>query len=151
MSSTQISSPYTPASHPVTGTFSDGHIFEGELRDLRARVADGVLILHGTVGETGLITSGKQFEQELNLRIDDTLRILTLNLEPLELEQCGLKLDLAPVQLDVTEGHAGGHLLVTMLAWVAGLLKVHGPVDGIATLLNRIFLGLGLGRSRFRG
>ena len=138
--------PAAPTSTPVTGTLADGTAFTGALSDLTVKARQGVMTATGTITGSGLPAGGTTFTAPVqSLATPAGCTILTLDLGPLHLDLLGLVVDLAPVNLDVTAVPGAGNLLGNLLCAVAGLLDGGGPLGRIASLLNRILSGLGLG------
>lgn len=134
---------------PITGRLPDGTLIAGAIDNLRSNAVDGNLTLSGTLTLTDPPGASQQFSQTLTLSqlyVNSTSSVLILDLGALELDQIGSTIKLIPVELTVeSEAESGSaSLLPAMFGWLAGLLDNEGPVEGISTLLNRIFTSLGL-------
>lgn len=138
---------------PITGRLADGSLFTGAISNLRASVVDGELTLTGTLTRTDPPVGSQQFTQQFTqtlslsqLYVNYACSVLILDLGPLHLDQIGSTVKVIPIELSVEPGTESGsaNLLPAMFGWLAGLLDNDGPVEGISTLLNRIFPRLGL-------
>lgn len=137
------------AGRPITGRLADGGPFTGVISNLRTNVVDGQLTLTGTVTATDPPGDSEQFDQTLSLSqlyINYAGNVLILDLGSLHLDQTGSTVRVIPMELRVESAaeSRSATLLPALFGWLAGLLDNEGPVEGISTLLNRIFPRLGL-------
>lgn len=137
------------AGRPITGRLADGSPFTGTISNLRTNVVDGQLTLTGTLTATDPPGDSQQFDQTLSLSqlyVNYACNVLILDPGPLHLDQTGSTVRVTPMELsaEAAAESRSATLLPALFGWLAGLLDNEGPVEGISTLLNRIFPRLGL-------
>lgn len=137
---------------PIAGRLPDETLTTGAIENLRSTTAQGNLTLTGTLTLTDPPGGSHQFRQTLTLSqlyVNTASTVLILDLGTLDLDQIGSTIKLIPVELTVDPEEESGStsLLPAMYGWLSGLLDHDGPVEGVATLLNRIFTSLGLRRN----
>ena len=149
----QVSGRQAALDLPVTGTLPDGRTFTGQLSQLAVSVVNGVPMLSGMIAGTGLPVAGTPFTTAIS-SAQATCRVLTLNLQPLNLDLLGLVVNLDEVNLVIDAVQGPGNLLGNLLCDLANAANpavLVLPVQFIAPFVAQAIPVLGLGPILPRG
>jgi len=149
----QVSGRQAALDLPVTGTLPDGRTFTGQLSQLAVSVVNGVPMLSGMIAGTGLPVAGTPFTTASS-SAQATCRVLTLNLQPLNLDLLGLVVNLDEVNLVIDAVQGPGNLLGNLLCALANAANpavLVLPVQFIAPFVAQAIPVLGLGPILPRG
>ena len=125
-----------PATLPVTGTLADGTAFAGQLSHLSTSVVNGVLMLYATITGQELPDDGARIMVPVQqLTAGQGCTVMTLDVGPTNVPDLGV-VDLNRIELDAIVVCGAGTGYGNPLS--AGPLDGEGPLEGIATLLNRL-------------
>ena len=122
----------------MTGTLADGTGFVGRLSHISTSVVNGVLMLHATMTGQQLPDDGARIVAPVQqLTAGQGCTVMTLDVGPTNVPDVGSVVDLNRIELGamVVPGVGTatyGNPLST------GPLDGDGPLEGIATLLNRL-------------
>lgn len=137
----------TQAANPLKNiavTDTAGNLTGGALSINSFAVRKGKVMANGTL--TGTV-NGEQITKAVSLPVttgQHSCDILNLQLGPLDLDLLGLRVQLSPVDLNITAEQGSGNLLGNLLCEVAQLLDGNGRALGkLAGLLNDILRALG--------
>ncbi len=130
---------------PITGTATNGDLFNGTLNVTHFQAQNGQLQAVGTLTGTLTDTTGAVVGTITNMPVTlpvasaaGTCQVLNLTLGPLDLNLLGLMVHLNQVVLNITAQSGPGNLLGNLLCGVAHLLDGNGSANGLAGLLNNL-------------
>lgn len=133
----------------ITGRLADRSLVTAAISDLSSSVVDGELTLTGILTPPDPPVGPQQFAKTVSLSqlyVNSACSVLIVDLGQLSFDHIGSTVNVIPIELR-SHPHAdsgSASLLPAMFGWLAGLLDSDGPIEGISTLLNRIFTNLGL-------
>ena len=126
-----------PATLPVTGTLADGTDFVGQLSHLSTSVVNGVLMLYATMTGQQLPDDGARIMVPVQqLTAGQGCTVMTLDVGPTNVPDLGAVVDLNPIELAAMVVSGAGTVHGNPRS--AGPLDGEGPLEGIATMLNRL-------------
>ena len=126
-----------PATLAVTGTLADGTAFVGHLSQLSTSVENGVLMLFATMTGQQLPDHGARIMAPVRqLTAGQGCTVLTIDVGPSNVPDLGSVVDLNRIELTGTVVPGAGAVYGNPLSATA--LEGDGPLEGIATLLNRL-------------
>ena len=131
------------ATLPVTGILADGRPLVGQLKRISTSAVNGVVMLEATLSSPELSAGDIAIAAPIDqLTASPECTTLTLDLGPAQITVLDSVVDLAPIDLDVSEVPGSGNLRGNPLC--AGLPEGGGALQDISALLNRLLHGLGL-------